>query len=93
MLALEMLHNNLCVLSKNLASPGVYELDGQSQTRRQGCHWWELHDGPFAFCRRIGTECVDLLNSVFSTHLIDFLLRANKQERKSALKILRHCAS
>jgi len=29
---------------------------------------------------------VDLLNRVFSSHLIDFLLRATKQERKTALK-------
>jgi len=36
---------------------------------------------------------VDLLNRVFSTHLIGFLLRATKQERKSALKRLRHCVS
>jgi len=28
---------------------------------------------------------------VFSTHLISFLLRATKQERKSARKGLRHC--
>ena len=30
---------------------------------------------------------MDLLNSVFSTHLIDFLLRVTEQERKSALNI------
>jgi len=39
------------------------------------------------------TACVDLLNRVFNTHLIGFLLRATKQERKSALKRLRHCVS
>jgi len=54
------------------------------------CHFWELHDEPFAFCGQIGTACVDLLNRVLSTHLIGFLLRATKQERKSALKRLRH---
>jgi len=32
------------------------------------------------------TACVDLLNRVFNTHLIGFLLRATKQERKSALE-------
>ena len=53
------------------------------------CHCWELQDEPFAFCGRIGTACVDLLNRVLSTHLIDFVLRATNQERKSALKRLR----
>jgi len=52
---------------------------------------WELQDEPFAFCGRIGTAWVYLLNRVFSTHLIDFLLRATMQERKSALKKLRCC--
>jgi len=41
----------------------------------------------FAFCGGIGTACVDLLNRVFNTLFIDFLLRATKQERKSAQKI------
>jgi len=36
---------------------------------------------------------VDLLNRVFHTHLIGFLLRAIKQERKSSLKRLRHYVS
>jgi len=36
---------------------------------------------------------VDLLNRVFSAHLIDLLLNATKQERKSALKKLRYCVS
>jgi len=36
---------------------------------------------------------VDLLNRVFSTHLIDFLLRATKQERNSALTIDVLCLS
>jgi len=79
--------------SKNLDSPGRYELDRQSQTHRRGCQWWELQDEPFAFCGRIGTACVDLLNRVFSTHLIGFLLRATKQERNSILKRLTYCAS
>jgi len=43
------------------------------------------------FADELVPQCVDLLNSVFSTHLIGFLLRATKQERKSALKGLRHC--
>jgi len=42
---------------------------------------------------RIGTVCVDLLNRVFSTHLIGFLLPATNQERKLALKRLRYCVS
>jgi len=49
-----------------------------SQTHRRGCHWWELQDEPFAFCRRIGTPGVDLINRVFSMHLNGFLLRATK---------------
>jgi len=40
---------------------------------------------PFAFCGRIGDACGDLLIRVFSTHLIGFLMRATKQEGKSAL--------
>ena len=67
--------------------------DRQSQTRRRGCHCCELQDDLFAFCGRIGTAGVDLHNRVFSTHLIGFLLRATKQERKSPLKGLRHCVS
>jgi len=57
--------------------------------------WFEtwLQDEPFAFCWRTGVAYVDLLNRVFSTHLISFMLRATKQERKSALKLLRHCVS
>ena len=39
------------------------------------------------------TACEDLLNRVFNTHLIGFLLRATKQERTSALKRLRHYVS
>ena len=49
-----------------------------------------LQDEPFKFCGRNGAGCVDLLNRVFSTHLIGFLLRATKQERKTALKRLRY---
>jgi len=45
------------------------------------------------FCGRIGTACVDLLNRVFSTYLIGFILCTSKQERKSALKSLRYCIS
>ena len=77
-------------LPKHLKSSGLYELDRQSQTRRQGCHCWELQDELFAFCERIGIACVDLLNRVFSTHFIGFLLRATKKERKWALKRLRY---
>jgi len=65
--------------------------DRQSQTRRWGCHWWELQDEPFAFCGWIGTACVNLLKRVFSTYYIVFLLGATKQERKSTLKRLRYC--
>jgi len=64
--------------------------EGQSQTRRRGCHCWELQDELFAFCGRTVSACMDLLNRVFSTHLIGFLLRATEQERKSALKRLRY---
>ena len=78
---------------KNLKSLGLYELDRQSQTRRRGCHCWELQGEPFVFCGRIGTACVDLLNKIFSTHLIGFLLRATTKERKSALKRLRYYVS
>jgi len=50
----------------------------------------ELQDEPFAFCGRNGAACVDLLNRVFSAHLIGFMLLATKQERKTALKRLRY---
>ena len=94
MLALELLCNSLCgPLPKTLKSPCLYKLNGQSQTHRRGCHCWELQDEPFAFCGRIGTACVDLRNRVFSSLLIDFLLRATKKERKSALKRLRYYVS
>ena len=60
-LALGLLCNSLCGLSqKILKSPGLYELDRPSQTRRQRCHCWELQDEPFAFFGWIGTACVDL---------------------------------
>ena len=92
--ALKVLCNSLCgPIPKHFESPGLYEADRQSQTRRRGCHCWELQDEPFAFCRRICTACVDLRNRVFSAHLIGFLQRATKQERKSALKRLRYCVS
>jgi len=83
------------VLSQKLwRSPGLHELDDrQSQTRRHGCHCWELQDEPFAFCGRIGTACMDLLNRAFSTHLIGFLLCTTNQERNSALKRLMYCVS
>ena len=76
-----------------MKSSGLYVLDRQSQTRQQGCHCWEQQDELFAFCEQIRIACVDLLNRVFSTHLIGFLLRANKQESKSAPKKLRYCVS
>ena len=63
--------------------------DGMFKEGRRGCHCWELQDKPFAFCGQIGAACVDLLNRVFSTHLIDFPLRATEQERNSALKRFR----
>jgi len=52
-----------------------------------------ISDEPFAFCGRTGTACVDHLNRVFSTHLIDFMMRATKQERKSALERWRYYVS
>jgi len=73
--------------------PGLYELDCQSSTRRQGCHCWELQDESFAFFGRIGIACRNLLNRVFNTHLINFQLRATKQEWKSAQKIEVICLS
>jgi len=80
---------------KSGPGPDLHELDIglQSQTRRQRCHCWELQDETFAFCGRIGTPRVDLLNRVLSTHLIGFMLRATKKERKSVLKILRYYVS
>ena len=69
------------LLPKYLESPGLYEFDRQSQTRQRGCHCWALQDEPFAFYGQTGTACVDLLNRVFSTHLIGFLLRVTKQEK------------
>jgi len=66
---------------KILESPGLYELDSQSSTM---VSLLGTADESIAFCGRSGIACVDLLNRVFSTHLI---LRATKQERKSALKI------
>jgi len=92
--ALELLCNSLwSPLPKAVKSPCLYELDRQTQTRWQGRHCWELQGEPFAFCGRIGTAFVDLLNRVFSTHFIGFLLRATKQERKSSLKRLRYFVS
>ena len=92
--ALKVLCNSVCgPIPKHFESPGLYEVDRQSQTRRRGCHCWELQNEPFAFCGRICTACVDLRNRVFSAHLIGFLQRATKQERKSALKRLRYCVS
>ena len=88
-----VLHSLCGPLPNILESPGLYELDSQSSTRRRRRHCRKLQDESFAFCGRIGTACVDLLNRVFSTHLIDFLLRATKQERKSALKIEGLCLS
>jgi len=37
----------------------------------------ELQDELFAFCGGSGAACVDLLNRVFSTNLIGFLLSVN----------------
>ena len=75
---------------KRLKSPGLYEVDRQSQTRRQGRHCWEMQDEPFAFSRRIDATCKNLRNRVFSLHLIVFRLRVTKKERKLALKRLRY---
>jgi len=55
MLALDLLCNSLCgPLPKSLESPGLHELDRQSDS-------WEPQDKRFAFCGRSGTACVDLL--------------------------------
>ena len=88
--ALELLCNSLFGPLPNIRRALVYR---QSKTRRRGYRCWELQDEPFAFRARIGTACVDLLNRVFSRHLMGFLLCANKQERKSALKRFRYCVS
>ena len=41
--------NSLCgPLPKYLESPGLYEFDRQSHTRRRRCHSWKLQDKPFA---------------------------------------------
>jgi len=91
---LELMCNSLCGLYQKLWRALVYmNWMGQLQTPQQGCHCWELQDEPFAFCGRNGAAYVDLLSRVFSTHLIGFLLRATKQERKSALKRLRYYVS
>jgi len=58
------------VLSQKFGEPDLYEIDRQSQTRRRGCHCWELHDEPLTFCGRVVTACVDLHNRVFSTLFI-----------------------
>jgi len=39
----------MCPSPPNLKSPGLYELDRQSQTRRRRCHFWELQDEPLLF--------------------------------------------
>ena len=44
----------MCSLPKFLKSPGLYELDIQSRTHRKRCHYWQLLDGLFGFCGRIG---------------------------------------
>ena len=80
-------------LPKSLKSLGLYEVDRQSKTYRQGRHCWELQDEPFASCGRIDATCMDLRNRVFSLHLIVFLLRATKKEEKLALKRLRYYVS
>ena len=36
----------------------VYELYGQSQPNRQGCHVFALHDQPIAFCELFGVVCI-----------------------------------
>jgi len=85
--------SNCCAIAyvvspKILESHGAYELNRQSQMRRQGCHCWKVQDEPFALCGQIGAAYVDLRNRVFRPHLIGFLLRATMKERKSALKRL-----
>jgi len=51
MLALELLCNSLCgPLPKILESSCLYESNRHQQTRRRGCHGWELQDELFALC-------------------------------------------
>ena len=45
---------NSALLSKRLATPGLHELDRQSQPSRGVCHICELQDQPFTFYRRFG---------------------------------------
>ena len=75
----------VALLTKNLKTPGRYELDIQPQPSRWGCHCHQLQNQPFGFCGRFGTA--SNFNRSFKMHLIGFLLHAPKHERKSALKI------
>jgi len=73
-----------------LRTTGLHKLDRQSQPSQRGCHSRELQDQPLTFCRRFGTASI--ISTVFSTHLIGFLLRETEPEWKSVLKILRYCS-
>jgi len=89
MLAPELLCNSLCVPLPNiLESSGLYESNRHQQPRRRGCQCWQMQDELRFFADELmfDTACVGLLNRVFNTHLIAFLLRSTKQERKSALE-------
>jgi len=80
----------------NLESPGLYELDRQSQERRRRCHCWELQDEPFAFCGRIANwYCMRGSSQQGLQHAFDRFSAACDQPRKkiSAKKIEVLCLS
>jgi len=82
--------------TKKLKSPGQYELSTVETTVTDAStrvSLLELQDELFALSGRIGSTCADLLNRVFSLHLIGCLLRVTKKERKSAQKRLRYYVS
>jgi len=91
-------YSNWCAIAyvvsiKNFGEPWCIWIGWDSCRHLNKVVTVELQDEPFAFCGRNGAAYVDLLSRVFSTHLIGFLLRATKQERKSALKRLRYYVS
>ena len=44
--------------SKRLATPGLHELNRQSQPSRGGCHICELQDQPLTFCERFDASII-----------------------------------
>ena len=96
MLAFELLCNSVCGLLPKIWRALVYVNWIDSHRRvNKGVTVGNCRRNCWLFAEELvfGTACMDLLNRVFSTHLIGFLLRATKQEQKSALKRLRHCVS